>query len=111
MLTPVLIPIILFVTTAVVINNALKYRFQRRIIDSGLIDASIVKALLKPADVSHEALKWGLLFLFGGVGLVVVEFLPYQAGRSLLPYGVEAIFLSIGFLIYYLLVRREQSHP
>ncbi len=107
--TGVLIPITMFISIAVIINNVLKYRLQKRIIDTGQMDASVVKALLKPVGLSLDALKWGLLFFFGGLGLVVLEFLPYKPGHSSLPFGIEAICLSIGFLIYFLIARRDES--
>jgi hypothetical protein len=110
MLGPVLIPIVFFIATAIVINNVLKYKIQRRIVEAGQIDESIIKALLKPAGLNHDALKWGLLALFGGLGLVVLEFLPYETNSSPLPFGIEAVFLSIGFLLYYGIVRRQERH-
>lgn len=106
-LAPFLVMIAIFIIIAVLIINLLKYRLQKRIIDSGYIDETIVKSLLQPSSFFREALKWGLILLFGGIGLVVLEFIPYKATQSPLPYGVEAIFLAIGFLIYYLIMRKE----
>ncbi|ACT96662.1 hypothetical protein [Dyadobacter fermentans] len=50
-------------------------------------------------------MKWGILSLFGGMGLVVIEFLPYKISESTLPDGVEAIFLAVGFLVYHYISR------
>lgn len=110
MYSPFLIPIVFFVATAIVINNVLKYKIQRRIIDAGAnqINESMIKAILKPAGLNQDALKWGLLTLFGGIGLVVIEYMPYEGHSSPLPFGVEAIFLAIGFLSYYSIVRYQE---
>jgi hypothetical protein len=110
MFNPGLIPIVFFVATAIVINNILKYKIQRRIVDAGAnqINESTIKAILKPAGLNQDALKWGLLTLFGGVGLVVLEYIPYK-GHSPLPFGIEAIFLAIGFLVYYGISRYQES--
>jgi hypothetical protein len=38
-----------------------------------------------------------------------MEFVPYSAEDSPVPYGVEMIFISAGFLLYYLLLRRRKD--
>ena len=44
----------------------------------------------------------------GGLGLVVLNFIRYDYGSSL-PYGLEAMFIAAGFLVYYALMRKQQS--
>ncbi|WP_162387103.1 hypothetical protein [Spirosoma endbachense] len=82
---------------------------RKQILDSGPIDDNAREVLKSLAPLGVEPLKWGLLGLFGGIGLVVIEFIPYHLNDSPLPYGVEAIFLSIGFLIYSAIVRKRKS--
>jgi len=53
-------------------------------------------------------LKWGLVILFGGLGLVLLEFIPHNV-NSPFPYGFVTTFIAVGFLIYYFLVRKEFS--
>lgn len=55
-------------------------------------------------DNKYNNLKWGLIILFGGIALVIVNYLP-RAYDSTLPFGVFAICVSLGFLIYFLIVR------
>lgn len=104
---PFLVMIVILVVIAVIVNNLLRYRLQKRVIESGLLDADSLKTLLQPTGLVRDALKWGLILLFGGIGLVVLEFVPYRAVDSPLPYGVEAIFLAVGYLTYYGLVRKQ----
>ena len=76
-------------------------------IETNLDDVNVVKAILEtkgPKEREQNVLKWTLLGIFGGLGLIIQEFLPYKMDASILPYGVLIILLSIGLLIYYLLI-------
>ena len=96
--------------TSMAIMQLLRYRIKKKIIDAKLTDQSFVKAILEDTQGHKEkqqnVLKWIFLTGFGGLGLVVQEFLPYSMEESILPYGVIIIFLSIGLLFYYLLNER-----
>jgi hypothetical protein len=108
-LAPFIVMIAILITIATIIIALLNYRLKRRIIEAGRIDENIVDRLFKPAGFPQDLLKWGLLLFFGGAGLVVLEFIPYRGDQSPLPYGLEAIFIAIGFLVYYFLVRKEKQ--
>lgn len=102
--------IIVIVTTwiiSVTIIQLLKYRLQKKIVESGLADEKLINAILKevkdPKEKQHSLLKWIFITAFGGIGLIFQEFLPYKMNDSMLPYGVICVFLSIGLLFYYLL--------
>lgn len=89
-----------------IILHLMKYRIKKRMIETNLDDENIVKAILEtkePKERQQNVLKWTLLGIFGGLGLIVQEFLPYKMDESILPYGVVIIFLSVGLLLYYLL--------
>lgn len=76
-------------------------------IETNLDDENVIKAILDTKgnkEREQNVLKWTLLGIFGGLGLVIQEFLPYSMEESMLPYGVVIICLSIGLLIYYLLI-------
>lgn len=93
--------------TVVAIVQLLKYRLKRKMIEAGLTDAALVKTFLLNSADHHERqyklLKWIFLSAFGGIGLVVQQFLPYNREDSLLPYGVIIIFLSLGLALNYVL--------
>nr|WP_199156696.1 DUF6249 domain-containing protein [Pedobacter sp. ASV2] len=103
-------PFIMIIMTtwisALAVIQLLRYRIKRKIIEAGMVDENLVKAILED-NKSHEekqqnVLKWVFVMGFGGLGLIVQEFLPYNMDESLLPYGVIIVFLSIGLLLYYL---------
>ncbi|TSD66804.1 hypothetical protein FFF34_005215 [Inquilinus sp. KBS0705] len=104
---PFIVMIVFVIAVAIVIIHAFNFKLKKRIIESGNIDENALKFLDSISGVNSEALKWGLILLFGGIGLVVIELLPYYSEDSPLPYGIESIFLAIGFLAYYLLVRKK----
>ena len=92
--------------TSMAIMQLLKYRLKKKIIDAKLTDQNFVKAVLddRPGHKERQQniLKWIFLAGFGGLGLVIQEFLPYSMENSILPYGVIIICLSVGLLCYYL---------
>ena len=93
------------VSTTIV--SLLNYSLKKRILDADQLDEHAVK-LMEQLSVS-QVLKWAIVFFMGGMGLITIEFLPYSATESLVPYGVEAIFLAVGFLIYYLTLKNSKS--
>ena len=91
-----------------VLNNLMKYRIKRRMIETNMNDENLIGSILETnidiEDRKRNVLKWILLGFFGGIGLVTLEFLPYKMDESILPYGVLSIFLAFGLLLYYLMV-------
>ncbi|WP_036603205.1 DUF6249 domain-containing protein [Olivibacter sitiensis] len=103
-LEPVLIVGIIFFTIAYIIETILKYRLRSRIVSSGLTDEKLIKGLFSSkVDNRYSSLKWGLIILFAGIGLIVLEFIQYDYD-SPLPYGIEGAFVALGFLIYFFYV-------
>jgi hypothetical protein len=97
---------VVFITIATVIISWYNYKLKKRIIDSGPIDNDAIKFLKRLTDSGAEQLKWGCVLFFGGMGLVVCHYLSYDYD-SALPYGVELMFVSAGFLVYYFIMRRR----
>ncbi len=91
-----------------IIRAILNYKLKRKLIDSGQVDEKSVNILSEQEEGRFTALKWGLVILFGGLGLVLLEFIPHHV-NSPFPYGLVASFVAVGFLIYYFLVRKEIS--
>ncbi|MHA4806908.1 hypothetical protein ACX0G9_02310 [Flavitalea flava] len=107
-IAPFIVMIALLIIMAVVIISLFHYRLRKRILDAGPLDELSIRLLNQLPGSASEALKWGLIFFFGGLGLVVLAFIPSNAEDSPLPYGLEAIFLSVGFLLYYLIIKRKK---
>ncbi|HOY18545.1 MAG TPA: hypothetical protein PLC89_14665 [Haliscomenobacter sp.] len=103
---PFMVMILILGIVSMTIVNLLNYHLKKRIIDAGPLDETAVK-LLEKLSAAH-VLKWAIVFFTGGLGLVVIELLPFSATESLIPYGLEAIFLAMGFLIYYLTLKNNR---
>jgi len=106
-IAPFLLILALLIVFAVVIIALLNYRLKNRILDLNLTDKDFLESLTGPG-FKLEILKWGLILFFGGMGLVVLEFIPYSSDQSPLPYGLESIFVAIGFFIYYQIVKNKK---
>lgn len=100
--------VIIFIIIAVVIIAWHNFRLKKRIIDSGPIDHDAINFLKKLTDTGLEQLKWGCVLFMSGLGLVVTHYLPYE-DDSVLPYGVEIMFVAAGFLIYYFFITWKQK--
>ncbi len=85
------------------------YILKKKMIEKGFIGED-AQAMFKNdnPDAPHSSLKWGLIILFAGVSLILMEFI--QTGpESPLPYGLFAVAISLGFLVYYAVVRKGMT--
>jgi len=95
--------VVIFIIIAVVIVAWYNFRLKKRIIDSGPIDNDAINFLRKLTDTGAEPLKWGCVLFMSGLGLVIISYLPSD-DYSVLPYGIELMFMASGFLIYYFII-------
>jgi len=109
-----LMPLSVFIGLAVfwyiVIKYITDYLLKRKMIEKGYVNEE-GKALFKEEDVKANkfaALKWGLIAFFGGLSLVLIEFIPFGP-ESPLPYGLVILFVAGGFLVYYNIVKKENE--
>ncbi len=92
----------------VIIKYITDYLLKKKMIDKGYVTEN-EQALFKKQSQqvnTYSSLKWGLIILCGGISLVAIEFIPY-AENSPLPFGLFAMAIASGFLIYYAIVKKE----
>lgn len=83
------------------------YILKKKMIEKGYVNEDTQAIFKKNTDENRFAsLKWGLIILFAGLSLVLMDFINYDS-RSPLPYGLFAVFVSLGFLIYYFIIKKE----
>ncbi|WP_442592034.1 hypothetical protein ACSBL2_12495 [Pedobacter sp. AW31-3R] len=112
-LMPFIVVIVFFILIAIFILSLYNYRLKKRIIESGPLDETGLKFLQQLSGFGSEAMKWAILLFTTGLGLIVLQFIPYSAEDSPLPYGIELLFVAAGFFLYYLFIRNQrdkQSH-
>lgn len=66
---------------------------------------AIFKQQIVPTG-KFSSLKWGLIVLFTGISLIILEFIDTRPD-SPLPYGLVLVSISLGFLVYYFMVKNE----
>ena len=83
------------------------YILKKKMIEKGFVNDD-TQAIFKQhvSENKHASLKWGLIVFFGGLSLIIMEFIPVQP-QSPLPYGLFAVSVSLGFLVYYYLVKKD----
>ncbi|HMI04654.1 MAG TPA: DUF6249 domain-containing protein [Pedobacter sp.] len=101
--------IVSVIALTIIIIALLNHRLKSRMVRLGVMEESAIKELNRINYVFKlDPLKWGLILLFGGLGLILLNYIPYPTD-SLLPYGVEAVFLSFGFISYFYLSRKANQ--
>jgi hypothetical protein len=86
------------------------YLLKKKMVDKGFVNED-TQAIFKQhvaKDNKFASLKWGLIIFFAGLSLIIMEYLP-SGPESPLPYGLFAVFVSLGFLIYYFLVKKDSK--
>lgn len=91
--------VILFVT---ILTN---YSLKKKLIDKDMVNNETAN-LFSKKDSRQNALKWGLIILFGGLGLIIIDSMNLDNDEAM-PYGIEAVCISVGFLIYYAMMKKE----
>jgi hypothetical protein len=83
------------------------YILKKKMIDKGFVNDD-TQAIFKQhtTDGKFSSLKWGLIIFFAGLSLVIMEFIP-TTPDSPLPYGLFAVSVSLGFLIYYYIIKKN----
>jgi hypothetical protein len=85
------------------------YILKKKMIDKGFVNddtQAIFKTQSENSENKYSSLKWGLITFFAGISLIVMEYIP-ATPESPLPYGLFAVSVSLGFLIYYFMVKKE----
>jgi hypothetical protein len=117
----VLVVSIVFYAIYMVLKNFTDYSLKKMIIKSGHVDnAAILDQQVSSANSEsreinrYPSLKWGLVAFFAGMGLICIDQMGPSTDNvnahyhfmenSLLPLGIEMVCISLGFIIYFLIV-------
>jgi hypothetical protein len=105
----VFMAVVVFASIYLMLKLIADFLLRRKIIKMGHIEQA---GILSPLKVESEevnkypSLKWGLVALMAGLGLIIIEMTcgTNEFEHSVLPFGIELVFISSGFLIYFLIV-------
>jgi hypothetical protein len=108
-----LITAIVFIGIYQLIKVFTDYLLKKKIITTGQVDkAGILDTPKDKEESSYPTLKWGLVTLFAGAGLLLIALIDkgeninwIHGSNSYLPIGIELIAISLGFLVYFIITR------
>ena len=117
----VLMVSVIFFAIFQILKNFTDFLLKRKIIKAGHFDnAGILEQ--KVASITPEnqeakkypSLKWGLVAFFAGIGFIFInQMSPSPTNEdlyrnfmqnSVLPFGIELVAISFGFIVYFLIV-------
>lgn len=113
----------LFYGIYMVVRILTDYLLKRRIIKSGHFDRADIlsqgliitsEAETMPEPNKYPSLKWGLVAFMAGGGFVLIDILK-RANlieinyNSVLPVGIELMFISAGFLLYFVIANYKNK--
>ena len=107
-----------FFSIYMIIKEFTDFLLRRKIIKAGHVDkAGILEPVATTSeDKKYPTLKWGLVALFAGVGIIVIELMSNAGGlmwmkeeKSILPLGIELVFIAAGFLTYFFIVNYKKK--
>lgn len=107
-LTPVLIIGISIAGVYGITRSVLQYRLRRQMIALGHVEPEKQSVLSDVQRKSNhlDALKWGLVMVGGGLGLIM-DNLFFQGLDLSMPPGFSLTGAGIGFICYYIIARFE----
>lgn len=117
----VLMTSVIFYAIFNVLKNFTDFLLKRKIIkaghfeNAGILDQKVASATLENQEANkYPSLKWGLVAFFAGIGFIIInemtpslnneEMYHNFMDRSMLPFGIELVSISMGFIIYFLIV-------
>ena len=112
---------VIFYAFYAILKNFTEFLLKRKIIraghfeNAGILDQKVATATPENHEADkYPSLKWGLVALFGGLGFIVIDQMSpavsnqesYQhfMQNSMLPFGIELVSISLGFIVYFLIV-------
>lgn len=113
-MTDVLMTGVVFFAIYHILKNFTEFLLKRKIIKSGHFEKAEIldQRVVEPTGEvnKYPSLKWGLVAFLGGLGMILIEMLRVNGiveedfHNGILPVGIELVFISLGFLIYFVIV-------
>jgi hypothetical protein len=106
-LIPIVAIISVFGSVILFVNALTNYSLKKKLIDKDMVNEDTTN-MFRSKSSKQNALKWGLIVLFGGIGLIIIDSMGLD-GDEAMPYGIEAVCIAVGFLVYYFVVKNEDD--
>lgn len=117
----VLMAAVVFFAIYQILKNFTDFLLRRKIIraghfeNAGILEQKVASVNTESREANkYPSLKWGLVAFFGGLGFILIDQMsPGMSNQdnynsfmreSMLPFGIELVSISMGFIIYFLIV-------
>ena len=117
----VLMAAVIFTSIYLIIKNFTDFLLKRKIIkaghfdNAGILDQQVASAPVENQEANkYPSLKWGLVAFFAGIGFIFIDHMTPTGNNedlyrnfmqnSVLPFGIELVAISLGFIVYFLIV-------
>lgn len=104
-LEAILIPLASFWMVFMIIKTSLDYKTRKSLIEKGMVNEK-VRFLSKYEDGFMGSLKWGLVLLGIGFGLLIYKAMPadtftYRGDEEVFAFGMMSLCAGVGLIAYY----------
>jgi hypothetical protein len=120
-MSEVLMAAVVFFAFYQIIKNFTDFLLRRKIIkaghfdNAGILEQKIASNINENQEVNkYPSLKWGLVAFFAGLGFIIIHQMSPGISNedayrdfmreSMLPFGIELVSISMGFIVYFLIV-------
>lgn len=85
------------------------YYLRKKMVEKGLVgeDAANILARDHEKMSRYSSLKWGLIVVFAGIGLLIINLAVDFHNDPSLPLAILAISIGLGFLVYYFIINSK----
>ena len=104
-LVPIVAIISVFGSTILFVSLITNYSLKKKLIDKNMVNDETANLFTKETS-KQNTLKWGLIILFGGLGLIIIDTMNLD-GDDAMAWGIEGVCIAVGFLLYYAIARKE----
>jgi len=122
----VLIVTVIFFAIFQILKNFTDFLLKRKIIkaghfeNAGILDQRVASASIENQETNkYPSLKWGLVAFFAGIGFIIINEMTPSVNNedmyrnfmenSMLPFGIELVAISMGFIIYFMIVNLSKK--
>jgi hypothetical protein len=120
-LSDVLMAAVIFFAIYQILKNFTDFLLKRKIIkaghfeNAGILEQKVVSTTIENQEANkYPSLKWGLVAFFAGIGFIIINSMSpslynednyrHFMENSMLPFGIELVSISLGFIVYFLIV-------
>ena len=90
-----------------IIKSISEHRLINKLIEKSKEEIKLDSLNLQKTIVGGN-LKWGIIILLSGIGLVLIHYLKLSS-ESPLPYGIESIFIAVGFILLFVIEKYSNT--